>query len=213
MGVNIMPKKLSYVLDGKKFDRDESVDPDIDADSYVDARAGVIRSYTDRKAFLKSFQDAGFQGNIQDAVKKRDEIKTRYDAMNDLQRAALQAEQVAEHAAKQRAIRNLLRKKGVSPEDHKALLKLHKAGEIGSMIVYDHAGCVGDWCYLPPVPHPKLSWYDWNDRISSLYNLGVLASLHQHTWFRGSCLWVPDFACYKNLGWWNKRISSIFFYS
>lgn len=208
-----MPKRLSYVIDGKKVDHDGFVDLDIETDSYLDAKAGVIRSFSDRKAFLKSFRDAGIQGDIQDAVKKLDEIRKRYDAMNDRQKGALEAEQVAVHTAKQRAIRNLLRREGIIAEDHKALLNLHKAGKIGSMIVYDSPGCVGDWAYFPPGLWPKLSWFGWNDRISSFYNLGLLASLHQHTWFRGSCLWVPNFARYKELGWWNNRISSMIFYS
>jgi hypothetical protein len=81
------------------------------------------------------------------------------------------------------------------------------------MIVYDRKGCVGDWAYFPPPgPYPKLSWFGWNDRISSLYNIGVLASLHQHTWFRGKALWIPLGAGYKDLGWWSNRASSMVFY-
>lgn len=209
----IMPRELSFVLDGKKFDHDGFVDPDIEADSYLDAKAGVILSFTDRKAFLKSFKDAGLQGNIQDAVKKRDEFRRHYEGMNDREKAALQAKQVSEHTAKQQAIRNLLKKKGVNPEDQKALLNLHKAGEIGSMIAYDLFGCIGDWAFFPPGLWPKLSWFGWNDRISGFYNIGFLASLHRHAWFCGKCLWVPPFARYCKLGWWNNRISSMIFYS
>lgn len=207
-----MPKKLGFVVDGKKVDQ-WSIDPDIETDSCFDTKAGVIRTFSDRRAFLKWAKDSGVAENVDDAVRKLGEIKARHEGMSDQQRAALESQQTTEFAAKQRDVRALLRKKRVSAEDRAGLLKLHKSGELGSMIVYDPPGCVGDWAYFPPGLWPKLSWFGWNDRISSFYNLGLLASLHQHTWFRGSCLWVPIFAGYKNLGWWNNRISSMIFYS
>lgn len=206
-----MPQEISYVLDGKKLDHDGFLDPDTGEHSYLDEKSGVIRSFSDQKAFLKSFQDAGFKVDVQAALKKIDAARAHYEALGDRRKAALEKEQVAQHIAKQQTIRSLLKKKGIDATDPKALLDLHKAGEIGSMIAYDPPGCVGDWAYFPPGLHPKLSWFGWNDRISSFYNLGLLASLHRDTWFRGKVLWVPPLARYKDLGWWSNRISSMMF--
>ena len=209
-----MPKRRGFVVDGKKVDQ-WSIDPDIETDSCFDTKAGVIRTFSDRKAFVNWAKDAGIAENIQDTIKKLEEIKARHEAIriSDRQQAALESQQTTEFATKQRAVDALLRKQRVSPENYGGLLKLHKAGKLGSMIVYDPPGCVGNWAYFPPGLYPKLSWFGWNDRISSLYNLGLLASLHQHTWFRGHRLWVTIFAGYKDLGWWNNRISSMVFYS
>ena len=210
-----MPKVPSYMLDGKKIDHYGFVDPDIPIDSYLDEKAGVIQSFTDRNAFVKSFMSEGFKANIQDAVNKLDGIKATYAKMDNKQIAAFEAKQAAEFSSKQQAIRQLLKRKGISPKDHAALFKLHQDGKIGSMIVCDSTGWVGSWIYFPPVFWPKLSWFGWNDRISSFYNIGVLASFHQHTWFGGHCLWIPPFAAYRNLAdyGWNNRTSSIIIHS
>lgn len=207
-----MPKALGNILDGNRID-DWSIDPDVETDSYLDLKAGVIRLFSDRKAFLNWLKDAGTAQEIQGAIRKRDELRRQHEAMGDRQKAALESQQITDFTTKQRAVRGLLRRRGVSAEEYKGLLRLHEDGALGSMVVYDSPGCVGDWAYFPPGAYPRLSWLGWNDRISSFYNLGMLASLHRHTWFRGATLWVPVFARYKDLGWWNNRISSMIFYS
>lgn len=212
-----MPKILGHVFDGKKTDM-WSIDPDIWADSYLDPKAGVIRTFSDRKAFLRWLKDAGAPGNIQEVIKKSEEIKKQYKAKSEREKSDLVSQQIVDFQKNQRTARNVLRRHGMNTaDDLKALLRLHKAGELGSMIVYDAIGCVGSWTYLPPGPYVKLSPFGWNDRISSLYNLGLWVVCYQHTWFNMFCtsghtLWIPPLAKYNDLGWWSNRISSIYVY-
>ena len=73
-----------------------------------------------------------------------------------------------------------------------------------SCFIYQHVNYTGMWRYLYPAQsYPKFSWFNFNDRMTSLRNFGHTALFCRHTWWRGRRLWVVVFRNIRNLTAWN----------
>ena len=204
-----MPATIKFQLNEKKIRNIGTVDPELDFKAYFDPKSKTIKAYTNTNNLLKNIRKYLTEKITKDLINKLEKTRKKYEKINLIQERSMRKTQTELFDNKNKGIKRLFRIKGIKAENLGEILKLHRRGEIGSMIVYAREGCVGDWAYFPPGIYPKLSWFGWNDRISSLYNLGLWSFCYRHTWFRGGCLIVPPFAKYTKLGWWNNRISSL----
>ena len=108
----------------------------------------------------------------------------------------------------QKKFDQLLKEHKIQPHEHEKIMNLKQEFEsIGSCIIYDWKRFRGRSRYLRDGTHPKFSWYGWNDDVSSIGVLDGYVVLYQHTWLRGSRLWLWH-GWYYSLGWFNERASS-----
>lgn len=184
-----MPRAEHY-LDGKNVPKPEPA-------LFTSAAVSILTGYDPHRAYSfttvsraetwiakQPFADA--YSHHQELVRRARLAERRADE------GVIEAHQKSLVARLRRSIGSRLRAEAVDAADVRAVDRAMAAFNpvmgpiIHSAILYQFNDYAGRWLPIPSgAAYPKLSWFDFNDRTSSIRVSGTL-TLHQHTWFRGA---------------------------
>jgi hypothetical protein len=202
-----MPDFIS--INNKKYTGDQ-FEAGVNQVKYIcPGKRGIFFGFNDQTGFLAWAKEQGIEAKVQDTLTKEAQIKARVDKniASDAKWKEIQTKQYEFHNWQ---VQQALKLVKVKPTELKPATRntINRSLyiNVSGALVYDRMNYTGSWQYLWYGWHPKLSWYDFNDKIDSVRLWSDTVSFYQHTWFQGWCLVLLTDLPY--LGWFCNRISS-----
>lgn len=203
----------TIVVNGKKYTGDQ-FEAGVNQAKYICfSKAGAILGFTKQGDFLAWSGETGVGDQTKSALKLVAQAKAR---ARDLSASDAKLEQLYTKKMEfhRWQIQRVMEELNIQPHETQKITGLKKdinnllfGSVLGSALLYDKKGYVGDWWYLWLGSHPKLSWYGFNDKVESVLVLpGEFVILHQHAWFQGYALFL--YWSRSDLGWFNNLASS-----